>query len=82
MIQEVVCQPRFMTPTEMSGIMIAPPARNAALLMDMTRPRYRINHVLRAAVVACMNEVDDPMEITKRYMSMKAIYVSACERMM
>ena len=39
MIQEVVCQPRFKTPTDISGIMIAPPARKAALLMDITSPR-------------------------------------------
>ena len=63
---EVVCQPRLMTPTDSSGITIAPPSLNAALLIDMTSPRYRMNHVLSAAVVACMKDVDEPMETTHR----------------
>jgi hypothetical protein len=40
--------------------MKAPPSLNAALLIDITIPRRRENHVFNAVVEACIKLVDDP----------------------
>ena len=46
--------------------MAAPPSLKAALLTDIANPRRRTNQVLMAAVVACMNDVDEPTDTTHR----------------
>ena len=47
-----VSHPHLRTTTDSNGTMNDPPSRNAALLIDMTIPRRRENHVLRAVVPA------------------------------
>ena len=51
---------------ESNGTITAPPSLNAALLMPITMPRFRTNHMFRDAVVACMKLVEAPIEMTSR----------------